>query len=415
MLYSKSFIKTQRETPRGANSINQALLERGSYISQVGSGIFAYLPLGYRVYEKVRRIIIEELNNIGCQEVSLPTLHPAELWKKSGRFEEIGEELFKINTGKEAEFVLAMTHEEVITPMAKVKIQSAADLPFTLNQISKKIRNEVRPRGGLIRLKEFNMQDAYSFHADKESLDKTFEDFVGAYKKIFARLGLKVISVEADPGMMGGSDSREFTVINSSGEDRVLVCEKCDKAYYPEIASKEKCSCGGELKEEKGIELAHIFKLGTRYSEKFDLNFVDRDGKSKPVLMGCYGIGLDRLIAAVVEESHDEKGIIWPKEIAPFDVYLIDLEGNRGKEIYEKLTKEGIEVLYDDREVSAGVKFSDADLLGIPYRIVTSAKTKEKIELKERNQKETKLVDIDRTLNVLSGQAKLDKIVDELR
>ncbi|OGD56230.1 hypothetical protein A2V71_02805 [Candidatus Berkelbacteria bacterium RBG_13_40_8] len=407
MLYTKTFIKTKRETPRGANSTNQALLERGSFIYQVGSGIFSYLPLGYRVYEKVRRIIVEELDKIGCQEVALPTLHPAELWKKSGRFEEIGEELFKINTGKEAEFVLAMTHEEVITPMAKLKIQSAADLPFTLNQISKKIRNEVRPRGGLIRLKEFNMQDAYSFHADQESLDKTFDDFVGAYEKIFQALGLKVISVEADPGMMGGSDSREFTVINSSGEDRVLMCQKCDKTYNAEIASKEKCSCGGELKEEKGIELAHIFKLGSRYSEKFDLNFVDGSGKSKPVLMGCYGIGLDRLIAAVVEESHDEAGIIWPKEIAPFDVYLIDLEGSRGKLIYDKLIKEGVEVLYDDRGVSAGVKFSDADLLGIPYRIVTSVKTKEKIEIKQRNQKETRLVDIDKITTELRQYSKI--------
>lgn len=336
MLYSKSFIKTQRETPRGANSINQALLERGSFISQVGSGIFAYLPLGYRVYEKVRNIIVEELDKIGCQELMLPVLHPSELWKKSGRFSEIGNELFKINTDKEAEFVLAMTHEEVVTPLSQIKINSASDLPFTLNQISKKIRNEVRPRGGLIRLKEFNMQDAYSFHADEESLNKTFDDFIEAYKKIFERVGLKAIIVEADSGMMGGGDSREFTVINPAGEDRVLICEKCDKAFNAEMGKKE-CPCGGNLKEEKGIELAHIFKLGAKYSDKFNLTFTDSDSKPKPVLMGCYGIGLDRLIGAVVEENHDEAGIIWPKEIAPFDIYLIDLEKSKGQEIYDKL------------------------------------------------------------------------------
>lgn len=399
MQYTKSFIKTQRETPRGANSINQALLERGSFIYQVGSGIFAYLPLGYKVYEKVKNIIVEELNEIGCQEMMLPVLHPSDLWKKSGRFSEIGNELFKINTDKEAEFVLAMTHEEVVTPLSQIKINSASDLPFTLNQISKKIRNEIRPRGGLIRLKEFNMQDAYSFHADEESLNKTFEDFIEAYKKIFERVGLKAIMVEADSGMMGGKGSREFMVINPAGEDRVLICEKCEKAFNGEIAPKSnKCSCGGNLKEEKGIELAHIFKLGTKYSEKFDLNFIDKDGKQKPVLMGCYGIGLDRLIGAVVEENHDEAGIIWPEEIAPFDVYLIDLEGNKGQEINKKLTEEGIEVLFDDRDVSAGVKFSDADLLGVPYRIVTSAKTEERIEIKARNQKETKLVDIDKII-----------------
>jgi len=396
MLYSKSFIKTKRETPRGVNSINQALLERGSFIYQVGSGIFSYLPLGYRVYEKVRQIIVEELSSIGCEEVALPILHPAELWKKTGRFDEIGDELFKIG-GNEPEFVLAMTHEEVVTPLAKIKIQSAADLPFSLNQISKKIRNEVRPRGGLIRLKEFNMQDAYSFHATEEQLDQTFTDFVGAYKKIFERTGIKAIMTEAsDPGIMGGSDSKEFMVINPAGEARVLICPKCNRAYAFENAPKNnKCPEDNEsLKEEKGIELAHIFKLGTKYSEKFDLSFTDSDGKTQPVLMGCYGIGLDRLIAAVVEESHDEAGIIWPKEIAPFAAYLIDLEGSQGKKVYDELTNKGLEILFDDRDVSAGVKFADADLLGIPIRLTISSKTleQESIELKKRSEKETKLV-----------------------
>ena len=396
MQYTKSFIKTQRETPRGANSINQAFLERGSFISQVGSGIFAYLPLGYRVYEKVRGIIVDELNKIGCEEVMLPVLHPSELWKKSGRFSEIGDELFKVNTDKEAEFVLAMTHEEVVTPLSQIKINSASDLPFTLNQISKKIRNEIRPRGGLIRLKEFNMQDAYSFHADEESLDKTFNDFAGAYKKIFEKVGIKARIVEADPGMMGGNGSREFMVINATGEDRIMVCEKCDKAFNAEM-KKNECSCGGNLKEEKGIELGHIFKLGAKYSEKFDLNFIDSDGKEKPVLMGCYGIGLDRLIGAVVEENHDDKGIIWPKEIAPAEIYLIDLEGSKGQEIYEKLSEAGKEVLFDDRSVSAGIKFADADLLGIPRRMTLSEKTlkENSIEIKERTQKETRLIKLE--------------------
>lgn len=255
MRYSASFIKTKKETPRGAQSINQALLERGSFIYQVGSGIFAYQPLGFIIYEKIVQIIREELDKIGCQEVSLPVLHPAELWKISGRFSEIGEELLKVNTSKEAEFVLAMTHEEVMTPLAKSKIQSFSDLPFTLNQISKKIRYEARPRGGLIRLRDFNMQDAYSFHATEEQLDKTFDDFVGAYKKIFQRVGLKAIMVEAASGMMGGNDSREFMVITPAGEDRILVCV-CGKAYNTEVAPEGNvCICGKDLKEEKGIEL----------------------------------------------------------------------------------------------------------------------------------------------------------------
>ncbi len=408
MKYSKALIKTKKETPRGAHSVNQALLERGSYISQVGSGIFAYLPLGWKVYGKVVQIIREELDKIGCQEVSLLVLHPAELWKISGRFNEIGEELFRVNTQKEAEFVLAMTHEEVITPLAKEKIQSVTDLPFILNQFSRKIRNETRPRGGLIRLRDFNMQDAYSFHATEEQLDKTFDEFINAYQNIFKKVGLKVVMVEAASGMMGGSDSREFMVITPAGEDRLMLCDKCHKAYNAEVAPEEnKCACGENLKEEKGIELAHIFKLRTRYSEKFKLNFVGTDGKTKPVLMGCYGIGLDRLIAAVVEESHDEAGIIWPENIAPQKAYLIDLTNSKGEEIYQKLQKENIETIFDDREVSAGVKFADADLLGIPYRLVLSEKVGEnKIEIKKRDSEKSRIVGVDKLKEELENNKK---------
>lgn len=408
MRYSKSFIKTNKETPRGARSVNQALLERGSFVYQVGAGIFAYLPLGWRVYEKVINIIREELAKIDCQEVSLPVLHPAELWKTSGRFQEIGEELFKVNASKEAEFVLAMTHEEVITPLAKAKIQSFQDLPFTLNQFSRKIRNEPRPRGGLIRLRDFNMQDAYSYHTDEEQLDKTFSDFVDVYKKIFERVGLRAIRVEAASGMMGGKDSQEFMAITPAGEDRILLCE-CGKAFNAEVAPENnRCSCGKDPKEAKGIELAHIFKLRDRYSEKFHLMFTDEKGKTQPVLMGCYGIGLDRLIAAVVETSHDEVGIIWPESIAPAEVYLIDLEGSKGEEVYQELTKSGVEVLFDDRKVSAGVKFSDADLLGIPYRAVLSEKTikEKKIEFKKRDEKESRLIDIDKITDVFDNGKK---------
>lgn len=396
MKYSKSFIKTKKETPRGANSINQALLERGSFIYQVGSGIFAYKPLGYKVYEKICKIVLEELDKIGCQTVSLPILHPSELWKTSGRFQEIGDELLKVNTSREAEFVLAMTHEEVITPMAKDNIKSAVDLPFTLNQISKKIRYEARPRGGMIRLRDFNMQDAYSFHATEEQLDKTFNDFIEAYKKIFERIGIKAVMVEADSGIMGGGDSREFMVLTPAGEDRVLSCEKCGKAINAEVSPEgNKCSCGENLKEERGIELAHIFKLRDKYSEKFELNFTDEKGASKPVLMGCYGIGLDRLVGAVAETSNDEYGLKWPKSIAPVVAYLIDLEGTKGEEAYKQLEDAGIDVLFDDRDVSAGIKFSDADLLGIPYRLVLSEKNKGQVEVKKRGEKDVVLTSVD--------------------
>lgn len=400
MLYSKSFIKTLREPPRGANSLNQILLVRGAYISQIGSGIFGYLPLGYRVFEKIQNIIVENLRSIGVLDCLLPVLHPAELWKKSGRFESIGDELIRISTKKADEFVLAMTHEEVISFIAREKIRSFQDLPLILGQISKKIRNETRPRGGLIRLREFHMQDAYSFHSRYDQLDKTFNDFIGAYKKIFAALNLKPILVEADPGMMGGKDSQEFMLLNPVGEDTVFICPKCHKAYNGDVVPEEKiCPIDQEsLKQERAIELAHVFKLGSKYSETLDLKFTDEGGAQKPVIMGCYGLGLDRLIAAVVEQSHDECGIIWPETIAPYKVYLIDLEGSRGQEIYDDLKKAGVEVLFDDRPLHAGVKFLDADLLGIPYRVVISEKTlKEKqAEIKPRDQEKSSLIDLDK-------------------
>lgn len=403
MKYSQALIKTFKETPREANSINQALLERGSFVYQVGAGIFGFLPLGYRVYDKIRKLIVEELEKIGCQEVFLPILHPVELWKKSGRFDEIGNELLKVSSSKDDEFVLAMTHEEVITPLVKSKISSYSDLPFTLNQISKKIRNEPRPRGGLIRLKEFNMQDAYSFHATAKQLDKTFDDFVAAYLKIFERLMLKTVIVEASSGIMGGADSKEFMLINEAGEDKILLCSKCNKAFNLEVAPEDrKCPNEGEcLNEEKAIELAHVFKLGSKYSDSFDLQFVGKDGKSKLVLMGCYGIGLDRLIASIVEESHDERGIIWPDEVSPFKVYLIDLTGNKADKVYDELIKSGIDVLYDDREVSAGVKFADADLLGITWRAVISEKTGDKIEIKKRDEEKSSLQGVDKFIEQL--------------
>ncbi|KKQ90797.1 MAG: Prolyl-tRNA synthetase [Berkelbacteria bacterium GW2011_GWA1_39_10] len=404
MRYSKSLIKTLKETPKGVTSTNQALLERGSFIYQVGSGIFAYMPLGFLVFEKIRKIIIDELNKIGCQEVSLPILHPSELWKTSGRFSEIGPELLKVNTDKEAEFVLAMTHEEVITPLAKSKIQSFTDLPFCLNQISKKIRFEARPRGGLIRLREFTMQDAYSFHANQKQLDETFETFIDAYKKIFEKIGLEVIIVQADSGIMGGSDSMEFMALSEVGEDTVLICPKCQKAFNLETKEDKKCPDDGEdLKIEKAIEMAHVFNLGTKYSDSFSLNYTDEKGELKKVLMGCYGIGLDRIIAAVVENNHDEYGIIWPENIAPFKVYLVELVEGKAEEIYKRLTDAGIAVLYDDRKVSAGVKFSDADLLGIPYRLVVSEKTlnEDKVEIKKRGEKKSRLIGLDNIINEL--------------
>lgn len=403
MLYSKSFIKTRKETPHGVTSVNHALLERASYISQLGAGIFSYLPLGARVYYKVQDIINEHLDKLGVQQVALASLHPAELWRQSGRFDEIDDELIKLSLSSKDDFVLAMTHEEAVTKMACQNIKTRQDLPFTLNQISKKIRNEARPRGGLIRLKEFTMQDAYSFHATQEELDKTFDDFAKTYEEIFKAVSLDVLQVKAASGIMGGNDSIEFMLVNPAGEDRIWVCPKCKTAFNNEVVPDEKVcpGCKSNLKEERAIELGHIFKLGTKYSEKLGLKYADEKDEEKFVLMGCYGIGIDRLIGAIVENFHDEKGIIWPENVAPAKVYLIDLENDRGQEVYDKLVKENIEVLFDDRQVSAGNKFADADLLGIPYRLVVSAKTGDKIEIKKRDEDKSSLDSLDNVITKL--------------
>lgn len=407
MKYSKSLIKTKKETPHGVVSINQALLERGSFISQLGSGIYSYLPLGAKVFFKVQDIITHHLDKLGVQHVSLPSLHPAELWQQSGRFDEIDSELVKLSLNKKDDFVLAMTHEEAITKMVSSYIKNGQDMPFIVNQISKKIRNELRPRGGLIRLKEFTMQDAYSFHTTREDLDKTFKSFAKTYEAIFKDLELNVLQVKAASGIMGGTDSVEFMVVNSAGEDKIWVCPKCQQAFNDEVISGEKvCSaCKENLKQEKAIELAHIFKLGTKYSEKLDLKISDEKGADKYVFMGCYGIGIDRLIGTVVEVCHDEAGIIWPEKIAPIKVYLIDLEGSKGKDVYDNLTQAGVDVLFDDRDLSAGIKFADADLLGVPYRIVISDKTlkENKVEVKKRHQKEPYLTNLDEIIKIFDN------------
>lgn len=392
------------------DSINHALLTRGSFVDQLCSGIFTYLPLGMKVFRKIEKIIIDELNTIGTQQMFLPSVHPTEIWQKSGRFEEIGDELVKLSLKKEDDFVLAMTHEEAVTTTVASKIKTYHDLPLIVNQISKKIRNEARPRGGLLRLKEFTMQDAYSFCATQEELDKTFEDFAEAYEKIFKLMHLDTMKVQASSGIMGGSTSIEFMLVVSSGEDRIWFCPKCQTAYNVEVAPKDKiCSRDKEtLKEERAIELGHIFKLGSKYSKKMNLKFIDKDNKEKHVLMGCYGIGIDRLMGAIVEKYHDKAGIIWPESIAPEKVYLIDLEGSKGEEIYQDLTKSGIGVLFDDREVSAGVKFADADLLGIPYRLVLSPKTlkDKKIEIKKRDEEKSRLIALDKITDVLNNGKK---------
>jgi len=419
MKYSQSFFRTTKETPKEAKAISHKLLLKGGFIHSLGSGFYILLPMGFRVWEKIRDIIKEELNKIGVEDVRMTVVMPAKTWKESERFNEIGPELWKIKNRFKEDFVLGLTHEEIFTDAAKKIIKSYKDLPLLVGQIHTKIRDEARARGGLLRTREFTMQDAYSFDRDRAGLEKSYAKFEKAYRAIFKRVGTPIITIESDVGAMGGWGAEEFMMLAKNGEDKIVICQKCKYAFNAEILgidkdSKEgvkkgtKCPhCGSaQLVVKRGIEVGNIFKLGTKYSEKQNLFYTDKKGKRRPVVMGSYGIGLERLIASIVEASHDAKGIIWPKSVAPFKIYLISI-GNTKKaadKLYNDLIKKKLEVFYDDREeISAGEKFADADLIGIPYRVTISDKTlkKGKVEIKKRNSKQTKLVALQHAAKIL--------------
>jgi prolyl-tRNA synthetase len=541
--------KTLREVPADAELVSHQYLVRAGYINQVAAGIYVYLPLGWRVLKKIEEIVRDEMNKAGGQEITMPVLQPNELWQQSGRDKTV-DVLFHLYDRRERKLTLGPTHEEIVTQLAARYVRSYRDLPLMLYQIQVKFRDEPRPRGGLIRAREFSMKDLYSFDADEAGMDISYDKMLQAYKNIYRRCGLPVIVVDADSGAIGGKDSREFMAVTPAGEDEVISCPGCgyaanlEKAVsvkekvggdsplpveevstpgmatiedvagflkvppsrtlkavfyiadgkmvfgvirgdlavneiklknqlhcadlrmateaeviaagivpgaaspvglkgitviaddsvttgtnfvaggnkpdthlknvnYPrdfkadivaDIASArpgDKCvNCGGKLESTRGIEVGHIFKLETVYSKKFDASFIDVKGESKPIVMGCYGLGLTRLMAAVIEMNHDDKGIIWPVSIAPYQVYLCPLyrEGTKVAETAEKLYKDmqdaGIEVLYDDREAAPGVKFNDTDLIGIPYRVTVSPRTLEKdsVEFKKRAEKESVVV-----------------------
>ncbi len=553
MRLSKLFGKTQREIPAEAETASHRLLLRAGMIQQVAAGVYSYLPLGWRVLKKIAAIIRDEMDKAGGQELIMPVLQPLELWQETGRDKAFGKGLFTLADRRERKLALGPTHEEVITELVKYNVQSYRDLPLLLYQIQNKFRDEPRPRGGLIRVREFTMKDLYSFDVDEAGLDKNYAIMLQSYQNIYDRCGLPTIVVEADSGAIGGKDSHEFMVVVESGEDEIIYCPGCNYAANAEkaVSAKEKIDngkplaieevatpgagsieevanflkvphshtlkavfyiadgklvfvvirgdldvneiklnnqlkatdlrmatedevikvglvagaaspigikgirviaddsvnsgtnfvagankpethvknvnyprdfkadvvtdiaqarpgdkcpqCGGELAATRGIEVGHIFKLGTFLSEKLGALFIDEKGTSKPVVMGCYGIGLDRLLAAVIEQHHDEKGIIWPPTLAPYQVYLCPLykENTKVEEIAEKLYAEleaaGFEVLFDDRQESPGVKFNDADLLGIPWRLTVSPRTldKDSVELKKRAEKDSELVPIE--------------------
>ena len=535
------FGKTLRDDPSEAELVSHSLMLKAGFISQIGSGVYSYLPLGWKSLRNIEQIIREELDTIDGQELRMPALQPAELWEKSGRFGVFGDTLFNFKDRRGNTMVMAPTHEEVLTSMVKSNVFSYRDLPLVLYQIQTKFRDEERPRGGLLRVREFDMKDAYSFHVDEEGLDKTYNDMIGAYERIYERCGLDVIMVEADSGAIGGKASHEFMALSDVGEDHVIMCGSCgyaaneekaafdksieinsvndvvEEIYTPGVKTIEalekflkitasqtlksvmydsdgelilaclrgdleinetklknflksnelsvatddslsahsivagyvspvgltgikiivddslvestglvagankpdyhfknvilnrdfsssnivdiakansgyKCTCGGQLDTRRGIEVGHVFKLGSRYSEVFEANFLDDAGQRGTIEMGCYGIGVGRLLAAVIEQNNDESGMVLPISISPFKVWLTALNiddaqiNKTATEVYENLRALKMEVLFDDRDESAGVKFKDADLVGVPYRVVISNRNLKEgvVEIKAR-------------------------------
>jgi prolyl-tRNA synthetase len=395
MKQSKLFYKTEKRSPKDADALSHALLVRAGFIDQLAAGVYSFLPLGFLVLKKIEKIIREEMEAVGGQEVLLPVLGPKENWEKTGRWKNF-EELFKLKGQNKKEYVLNPTHEEIISPLAKKYILSYKDLPIYLFQIQTKFRNELRVKSGLLRTREFLMKDLYSFHSAEDDLDKYYEKVSLAYDKIFKRCGVKAFKVLASGGSFS-KYSHEFQVETEAGEDIIFICKKCKTAFNKELGLKKCPECGNSsLDKKKAVEVGNIFKLGTKYSLPFELKFKDKDDKEKPVIMGCYGIGLPRLMAAVVETNNDKDGIIWPGELSPFDIHLISLGKNKEAEkIYNDLQKKELKVLYDDRDnVSAGEKFAEADLIGISKRVVVSEKTltQNSVEVKQRSSKQSKII-----------------------
>ena len=474
MRYSRLLIPTTKETPNDATLASHIYLIRGGFIQSVGgSGLYNFLPLGKKILDKVRAVVKDELDKAGCQEVSLSFVTPAALWKESGRLEKYGKELLRFKDRKNNDFILGPTHEEMMVNMVRQTVKSYKQLPLNLYQINLKFRDEIRPRFGLMRGREFLMKDGYSFHASTEDMQREFALMEETYKKIFTRLGLAFRVVDADSGAIGGSGSKEFMVLADSGEDTIVVCPDCEyganieaavakpksydassevkvitmKALYDEgetkivhfalpaevelqdvkacnaVAANElvECeessditvlvvdatlkgldtltadeksyadisavqegdictTCGGALTYTKGIEAGHIFQLGTQYSVPLACNFLDENGKAQPMVMGTYGIGVSRLLAGIIEQNHDDKGCIWTKEAAPFDLHIMisnikdEEQVALGEKLYEAMLSKGVDVLLDDRKDRFGAKMKDYELLGVPHAVVIGKK-----------------------------------------
>ena len=415
------FFPTLRESPSEAEVISHRLMIKSGLIRKVASGVYNWLPLGVKILRKVENIVREEMNSFGGQEVLMPMVQPGELWKETERWHEYGKELLVFKDRHEREFCLGPTHEEVITDLLRKEVKSHKQLPVTLYQIQTKFRDEIRPRFGVMRSREFLMKDAYSFDLTKESLDLSYQNMKKAYVKIFDRLGLDYRVVKADTGEIGGSDSEEIHVLADTGEDLLVFSNESDFASNVELILKEgedpesligKPSPDGKgtLEIKKGIEVGHIFKLGTKYSESMNFK-IQIENENRFLEMGCYGIGISRIVAASIEQNNDEKGIIWPKALSPFDVCIIEVNpkddekvSKECKKLYDNFIDQGLDVLWDNRDQGPGVKFSDMELIGIPNLVTISKKTIENKHFEFKTRQEEKGVHL--SLNELLKKIK---------
>jgi prolyl-tRNA synthetase len=390
VLTTQYLLSTVKETPADAELISHQLMLRAGLIRRLASGLYTWLPTGLRVLKKVENIVREEMNRAGALEILMPAVQPAELWEESGRWSDYGPELLRLKDRHDREFCFGPTHEEVVTNLMRNELNSYKQLPVNVYQIQTKFRDEIRPRFGVMRAREFMMKDSYSFHVDMASLKETYQIMYDAYTTIFTRLGLRFRAVLAVTGQIGGSHSHEFQVLAESGEDVVVYCEESDYAANIERAENlqgttpvqegdDSPDGKGKLKFARGIEVGHVFQLGDKYSQSMNLAVLGEDSKSFHPQMGCYGIGVSRIVAAAIEQNNDERGIIWPDAMAPFQVAIVPMQMHKAYrvkekafEIYEKLKFMGFDVLLDDRRERAGVMFADMDLIGIPHRIVVT-------------------------------------------
>lgn len=396
MQLSKYPLITYKETPVDAELTSHQLMLRAGLIKKLASGLFSWMPIGLKVLRKIEHIVREEMDRSGAYEVSMPAIQPADLWQETGRWEAYGNLLLKMEDRQGRSFCFGPTHEEVITDIVRNELKTYRQMPVNFYQIQTKFRDEIRPRFGVMRAREFLMKDAYSFHLDQPSLDLEYENMGATYNTIFTRLGLDFRKVRADSGEIGGSVSHEYHVLADSGEDEIGYCDEEDYAANVEMIEGNTAPNGGKLSFTRGIEVGHIFQLGDKYSKSMNCTVLNDKGDSIYPLMGCYGIGISRIMASSIEQNHDESGIIWPEPLAPFQIIIVALNKNtedttltKSRKIYHQLKESGYEVLLDDRNERAGVKFADADLLGIPKRLIVSERglDNQTIELNFRDGK----------------------------